>query len=78
MTDTRLVKGLCSCLAHREGATKKIDHHVYRLEEEEISRTEGLRWRWRCSCKPRAGRWTYQSNSVAYHRWLRHVGVERW
>lgn len=79
MADTGLVHGLCICDEHRDGASKFIGKHEYRVMTSEAPAAVGggTAWRWVCSCSPKAiGRWNYQSDSVAYHAWLRHVGVE--
>lgn len=61
----------CRCLEHPDGGPVTYREHTYRLEEDE--NRLGLRWRAQCSCERFRGHWQYQSDSVAYHSWLRHV-----
>lgn len=45
----------------------QLGEHAFRLDEDDA---EG--WRWLCSCGG-VGRWTFQSDAAAYHKWLDHV-----
>ena len=74
-----IVKGTpCTCWEHRAGAPREIGDHRYRLELDDSHQANGIgRWRATCSCgRGRPTQWTYQSDSVAYHAWRKHV--EKW
>jgi hypothetical protein len=61
----------CTCHEHRNGAPTVDGSHEFTLDEENHG-SFGTCWRPRCLCGYR-GHWQYQSGSVAYHSWLRHV-----
>lgn len=64
----------CTCTEHKGGAPIEIDGHRFERDADEV-RERDLhleRWRYVCSCGSR-GRWTYQSDNVPYHAWLRHM-----
>jgi hypothetical protein len=72
------VKGTpCICWEHRAGAPREIGEHRYVLEESDRTFSDGVPWpQWRATCpcgRGRATQWQSQSDSVAYHAWLRHV-----
>jgi hypothetical protein len=62
----------CTCPAHRENPPRTaVGSHIYRLVSDEDDRG----WRWSCACGA-SGRWQTQSDSAAFHSWLRHAGLE--
>jgi hypothetical protein len=64
----------CTCAEHKDGAPTEIDGHRFERAADEVRQGDQFleRWRYVCSCGSR-GRWTFQSDNVPYHAWLRHV-----
>jgi hypothetical protein len=63
--------------AHRGLAPTVPTEHEFALDTAWDHRLGGepfQMWRWLCSCGER-GNWQSQSDSAAYHGWLRHCGV---
>lgn len=66
----------CTCDKHKDGATQAVDLGVLGVHGFQLD-TYGFdaKWRWLCWCGSR-GQWQNQSDSAAYHAWLRHVGLD--
>lgn len=47
------------------------EKHKYTLIRDDYTR-HGTGWKYECSCGS-IGRWTWQSDNVPYHAWLRHL-----
>jgi hypothetical protein len=61
----------CTCVPCMEyEPVLQSGEHIFRLDTGDV---EG--WRWLCSCRQR-GRWTFQSEAAAYHKWLNHIAKE--
>lgn len=67
------------CQQQGEPSPRTIDGHEFALDWREHPGGGGWeQWRWLCSCSTRRrGQWTAQSDSVAYHAWLKHVAKAR-
>lgn len=64
----------CMCPTHRENPPPtEVGAHIYRLDVD--AGYPGWRWRWRCACGS-SGRWQTQSDSAAFHSWMRHAELE--
>jgi hypothetical protein len=62
---------VCTCPEHEGGAQTVYGTHEFKREERETEL--GRCWRAVCSCGGYRSVWQYQSESVAYHAWLRHI-----
>jgi len=64
----------CTCDEHKDGAPVEAGGHRFERDAKEVYWKDSYldRWRYVCSCGSR-GRWTFQSENVPYHAWLRHV-----
>lgn len=58
------------CEEHKDGQPTHIGKHEFAV----LTKTteHGWGWVWKCACGG-VGRWQYQSGSVSYHQWLKHV-----
>jgi hypothetical protein len=64
----------CTCAEHKDGAPREVNGHRFDRAAEAVDWQDLFmeRWRYVCSCGS-CGRWTYQSPSVPYHAWRKHV-----
>lgn len=64
----------CTCAEHKDGAPVEIDGHRFERQDDAVDWRDFFmtRWRYVCSCGSR-GRWTFQSDNVPYHAWVKHV-----